>query len=265
VIKTIVNKSTAELIELVHLKHGSDPGRQGWGVRMRLRFGYFTPDEVYEATISRLVNSGCAWLDVGCGRNIFPGNPSMARILADRCAVLVGVDPDQTLEDNPFVHQRVKSSIVDFCSDRTFDLVTLRMVAEHIADPEATVEALARLTSPGGRVVIYTVNRWAPVSIASKFIPFRLHHPIKRWLWKTEEKDTFPVAYRMNTRRRLCRLFEGQGFRELGFAYLDDCRTFGNFQALFFLELSARCGLKTLRLKYPENCLLGVYERSHQL
>jgi hypothetical protein len=109
--------------------------------------------------------------------------------------------------------------------------------------------------------LIYTVNQWSPVSIIAKFVPFVLHHPIKRRLWNTEEKDTFPVAFRMNTRRRLRRLFEPHGFREADFAYLDDCRTFGNSRPLHFAELSVQRALRTVGLRYPENCLLGVYER----
>src|SRR5947208_2800014 len=82
-----------------------------------------------------------------------------------------------------------------------------------------------RPARPGGKVVAYTVNRWSPVSLAAKAIPFGLHHAFKRALWRTEERDTFPVAYRMNTRGALRRAFGAHGFREAGFAYLDDCRT----------------------------------------
>jgi SAM-dependent methyltransferase len=252
--------SPAQLFELVRLRHGGDPDHYGWATRMRLRFGYFTPDEVYEATVAQLVTTGCAWLEVGCGRDIFPNNRALARSLADRCATLVGVDPDPTIEGNPFLHQRVRCPLDEFQSSQPFDVVTMRMVAEHIIDPESAVVALARLIKPGSQVVVYTVNRWSPVSLLSLAIPFRFHHPIKHALWKTEEKDTFPIAYRMNTRRQLRRLFEEHGFREASFAYLDDCRTFANTRPLHFLELSLRRLLRSIGLRYPENCLLGIYE-----
>src|SRR4051812_10081449 len=106
--------SPAQLLELVRRNHNGDPDRYGWATRMRLRFGYFTPDEVYQATLDRLVARGCAWLDVGCGRHILPGNSALARSLAGRCAVLVGVDPDPTIDENPFVHRRVRSTIDQF-------------------------------------------------------------------------------------------------------------------------------------------------------
>lgn len=257
--------TAADLRDFVSRKHDGDSGRYGWATRMRLSFDYFTPDEVYEATVERMVAPGTTWLDVGCGRNVFPSNPGLARVLADRCRRLVGVDPDETIEENTFVHERVCATIDTFESTERFDIVTLRMVAEHVADPEATLQTLARLTKPGGSVVIYTVNQWAPASVVARAVPFSLHHAIKHWLWKTDEKDTFPVAYRMNTRRRLRRLFETHGFHEASFVYLDDCRSFGNTRALLRLELSACHVFRSLGFTYPENCLLGVYLRNEQL
>jgi 2-polyprenyl-3-methyl-5-hydroxy-6-metoxy-1,4-benzoquinol methylase len=249
-----------ELEAVARLKHGN-PEKAGWGVRMRHRFGYFTPDVVYKALVSRLVGPQSRWADLGCGRDIFPDHRPLARVLADRCAMLVGVDPGDRLDENPFVHRKVKSTIEDFQTDDCFDLVTLRMVVEHVARPEAVLATLDRITRPGGKVVVYTVNRWAPVSIISALVPFGLHHAIKYWLWRTEEKETFPVVYAMNTRKRLRILFEAHGFCEAYFQYLDDCRSLARFQLTHFTELALWRLLRTIGLQYPETCLLGVYER----
>jgi SAM-dependent methyltransferase len=258
-------KITAPEVEAVFSqKYGMDPSAMGWGPRFRFRFGYFTPDDYYEATVSRLITLGCTWLDVGSGRNLFPSNQSLARTLAQRCGLLVGVDPDETINENELVHERVRARIETFESKRTFDVITLRMVAEHVTDPEGTAAALARLTKPGGQVVVYTINRWSPVSIVTWLVPFRLHHLPKRLLWHSEEKDTFPVAYRMNTRRALRQVFGKHGFRESEFAYLDDCRTFARFRSMLILELCLWRCLHALGVTYPENCLLGVYERGSE-
>jgi SAM-dependent methyltransferase len=252
--------SQAELEEVFQIKYG-DPRTTGWGPRMRRRFNYSTPDDYYEAAVAKLVTSGCNWLDVGCGRHVFPSNPRLARILANKCALLVGVDPDTTVNENRFVHQRVNSYIEDYQSDRAFDLVTLRMSAEHVAEPERTLAALSRLTKPGGKVIIYTINRWSPVPIITWIVPFGLHQPIKRVLWKTEEKDTFPVAYLMNTRKKLAQLFQPHSFQEYYFAYFDDCRTWSRFRVTQLLELVSWKVLNSVGIRYPENCLLGIYER----
>lgn len=249
-----------DLEEIFRMRH-DDLSRVGWGPRMRVRFNYFTPDEYYEAVVNKLVTKNTSWLDVGCGRHVFPSNTRLARILADRCARLEGVDPDQTIQENLFVHCRNNTAIENFRSERKFDLVTLRMVAEHVGDPDRVLSCLSRLTKPGGKVVIYTINRWSPVPIITWYSPFKLHQPVKRFLWKTEEKDTFPVSYRMNERRVLRSLFERAGFQEREFVYLDDCRSFSRFRITQFLELSLRSLLKAVKLRYPENCLLGIYQR----
>lgn len=211
--------------------------------------------------MSKLVKEGQPWLDVGGGRDLFPHNRQLASILSKRSGCVVGVDPDSTLQENPFIHHKVNAPIEDYRDSRTYPLVTLRMVAEHITQPQRAIEALARLTAPGGRVVVYTINVWSPLSVLSWIIPFRFHHSIKRFFWGTEEKDTFPVAYKMNTRRQLRRIFTEAGFQERSFAYLSDCRTLARFRSLFRLELQSWRILKSIGLVYPENCLLGVYER----
>jgi 2-polyprenyl-3-methyl-5-hydroxy-6-metoxy-1,4-benzoquinol methylase len=252
--------SRRDLEEVFRTKYGPAETR-GWGPRMRLWFNHFTPDDFYEAAVAKLVTRHSNWLDVGCGRHVFPSNPELARALADRCSLLVGVDPDATVNENPFVHQRVNSCVEDYQSDREFDLITLRMCAEHVAEPDRAVAAFSRLSKPGGKVIIYTINRWSPVPIITWVVPFGLHHPIKRLLWKTEQKDTFPVSYLMNTKKDLCRLFQRHGFREFYFTHLDDCRTSSRFWVGQLMELTSWKFLNTLGLRYPENCLLGIYER----
>lgn len=250
----------ADLERLFLTKYG-DAGSCGWSPRMRHRFGYFNPDDEYEATVDRLVGPQTVWLDAGCGRFLFPSNAPLAKQLSDRCAYLVGVDPDDTLDENPYVDERAKTLIDDYRTDRQFDLVTLRMVAEHVAEPDVTVGSLARLTRPGGRVVIFTIYRWSPVPLLTDIVPFGLHHPIKKLLWKTESKDTFPVVNKMNTHGALRRVFERHGFVESSFRYVDDCRTFANSPTFQWLELGTRRLLRTFGLHYPEVCLLAVYTR----
>jgi SAM-dependent methyltransferase len=249
-----------DLEEIFRIKH-DDLGSTGWGPRMRQRFNYFSPDEYYEAVVNKLVTANCRWLDVGCGRFIFPNNNKLAQVLANRCSLLVGVDPDSTIEENSVIHSRHKVTIENFRSDQTFDVVTLRMVAEHVAEPDGVMKSLKRLTKPGGKVVIYTINRWSPVPIITWITPFKLHHWIKRFLWRTEKKDTFPVSYRMNARKTLLRLFQRSGFEEQYFGYVDDCRSFSRFRSGLLLELCSWRLLKAMGLFYPENCLLGVYKR----
>jgi len=249
-----------DLTQTFSIKYGPAEALD-WGPRVRLRFGYFSPDDWYEALVSKLVHSETTWLDVGCGQRLFRSNPRLASLLSSRCRLLVGVDPDETIEDNPFVHQKVRASIADYRPSTSFDLITLRMVAEHITDPEPTVRSLARIIKPGGKIVIYTVFKYSPIPLLTFLVPFPWHHAVKRLLWGTSPRDTFPVAYRMNTRSRLRRLFERAHFREVWFAYLDDCRTFGRFRSANWFELAVWALLQRLGVHYPELCILGLYEK----
>lgn len=252
--------SRDELEQLFLLKYGPVE-TTGWSPRRRHEFGYYSPDDYYEALVGKLVTPETRWLDVGSGRDIFPSNKPLALELSKRAAKLVGVDPSPNIHDNPFVHERAQALLQDFDYSGTFTLATLRMVAEHVTDPPALVAKLAQLVESKGYVVIYTINVWSPVSVISWATPMWFHHQAKRILWNTEERDTFPVAYKMNTRRALEGLFSRGGFREVHFQHLDDCRSFAGFSSLNYAELSLWKALNKLDVTYPENCLMGVYQR----
>ncbi len=252
---------SASIEQVLDLKYGSAAVR-GWGPRLRERFGYRTPDDWYEALVFDLVTEETNWLDVGCGRSMFPSNPAGAGLLARRCRRLVGLDPSDIVQENPFLHERAQCLLQDYRTDERFDLVTARMVVEHITDPAMALMALARLTKPGGRIVIYTVEKLSPVTLVSAITPIGFHHAVKKVLWGAEERDTFPTVYRMNTRRTLRRLFEAAGFREESFRHLDDCRTLARWRALNAAELMARRCFNAVGLRYPDACILATYRKA---
>ena len=66
------------------------------------------------------------------------------------------------------LHERSQCVLEEYQTGHRFDLVTLRMVAEHLPDPAAAVRALERLVAPGGRVVLITVNLWSPITLLSQ-------------------------------------------------------------------------------------------------
>ncbi len=253
--------SEIELETLFRQKYGAR-SETGWSPRQRHDFGYYLPADVYEALLARVIGPGSHWLDVGGGHHIFPENPRLSRTLADRCALVVAVDPSENVRDNPYVHERIQSMLEDYRTDRTFDVATLRMVAEHVVDPVGMVQALYRLLRPSGVVVIFTVDSRSPLTRLSRALPFSWHHPIKKFFWGGEAADTFPVHYTMNSRAVLKQLFEGHGFREVSFAHLDDLSTFGQFRIGSYVELWWWRALNRLGLRYPETCLLGVYQKS---
>lgn len=245
---------------LFRLKYGA-PEQLGPVPRAWLRHGYREPDLEYEAAVDQLVGPSTSWLDVGCGRFVLPTNTDLARELAGRCRRLVGLDPSETIAENSLVHEKFRGYVENYQGTETFDLVTLRMVAEHVEEPARLVAGLERLTHPGSIVVVYTVDARSPASLAARAVPHGLHHGIKRRLWGTEECDTFPVAYRMNTPRRLASLFETHGFRTTEVRSLADCRLFYRWPVVRNLELGFWILCRSIGLRYPECNLLGRFER----
>lgn len=250
----------ASLRQMFHRRYGEQE-QLGWGPRLRQSCNYYTPDDVYEALVAGLVVAGVHWLDVGCGRELFPSNPGLAEALSKRCARLTGVDPDPTLDENPWVHEKIRGGIDQFDGEGAFDLVTMRMVAEHIADPASCVKSIARALRPGGLAVVYTVFGGSPMPLLTRLAPMGLRHVVKSWLWGTVPKDTFPTCFKMNGRDVLQRQFAAMGLKEEAFLRLDDCRTFARFQSLCKLELWTMRACRALGLPYPEHCLLGVYRK----
>ncbi|MEO6593661.1 MAG: methyltransferase domain-containing protein [Planctomycetota bacterium] len=250
----------AALKQMFQMRYGP-ADRLSWGPSLRAACRYYTPDDVYEALVAGLVAPGMAWLDVGCGRQLFASNHALAQALSQRCARLVGVDPDPTLAENPWVHEKAACGIDRFDGKGEFDLVTLRMVAEHIPTPEAAVLGIERALCSGGLAVVYTVFAGSPVPLLTRLVPMSLRHVVKSWLWGTQPKDTFPTCFRMNTRSKLARLFAGVGMQEAAFLRLDDCRTFARFRWLCELELRVLRLCRGVGMPYPEHCLLGIYRK----
>ncbi len=248
----------SDLFELFKIKYG-DPETTGWSPRRRLKYGYYQPGDVYEATVRKILRPGSNWVDVGGGRALFPYNEELSKELANQCETLVAVDPSENVEDNPYAHHKVNAFFEDYETDLRFDLATFRMVAEHIEEPGKVVARLKKVLKPGGLVVIYTINKFSPIPIITYLTPFSIHYKIKKIFWGGEERDTFPVAYKMNTRKELHEIFTGSGFEEVDFQYLDDLSVFSQFKILNLLEIWLWKGFKMLGLRYPENNLLGIY------
>lgn len=256
-----IDLSNERLRQLFVQKHG-EIANVGWSPTLRLNWDYFLPSDCYEAIVDQLVTESTYWLDVGGGRDIFPENPRLASQLSKRCKRLVGIDPSENILQNTFVHDRHQCLLEASQVSEKFDLITARMVVEHVEDPCAFVEAISRHLKPAGIVLIFTVDLVSVVSLVSRCTPLWFHHWIKKILWGTAAEDTFPVVYRMNRRHLLIKLFSGSGFKELKFMSLDDLST------LCWSSISLKAGLqcqrilKTLRVPFPDRCILTVYQKT---
>lgn len=110
------------------------------------------------------------------------------------------MDPDSSIHDNPYLADDHNLTIEKFESEAKYDVVSLTMVAEHIAHSKSVIKKRGQIAQKGAYIAVYTPYQWAPVSLVARKAPMIIHHTVKAWLWKTNERDTFPVKYLMNTR-----------------------------------------------------------------
>lgn len=102
-------------------------------------------------------------LDVGCGGGI------LSESMAQKGAEVTGIDLGDkalkvarlhSLESGVSVNYRLVS--VEELADEapeSFDIVTCMEMLEHVPDPDAVVQACAKLVKPGGHVFFSTINR----------------------------------------------------------------------------------------------------------
>ena len=108
---------------------------------------------------SRRPLEGKSALDVGCGAGL------LAEPLARLGAQVTAIDAAPELIDVARDHSNRQGLSIDYRAaaveniDGRFDLITSLEVIEHVADPQAFVEALAKRLAPGGLLILSTPNR----------------------------------------------------------------------------------------------------------
>jgi SAM-dependent methyltransferase len=108
-------------------------------------------------------------------------------------------------------------------------------VFEHLTEPAAVYAEFARVLRPGGRVVFLTANMWDYGTMAARLIPNRFHARIVKAVEGREEEDTFPTAFKTNTRRDVDALAAASGFAVQQYDYLSQYPNYLMFNGALFL------------------------------
>jgi SAM-dependent methyltransferase len=130
-----------------------------WG-----RYAFAVELAAIERAAGRL--DGLRVLDAGCGTGRFTA------VLERRAARLAGVDLDPAMLT--VAGRRVRAPLLAADADElpfrdeAFDVTIAVTVCEFTASPAALVAELARVTRPGGRVVIGALNRRSPWGLARR-------------------------------------------------------------------------------------------------
>jgi SAM-dependent methyltransferase len=156
----------------------------------------------------------------------------------------------------PFVQSDVYH--LPFKAD-SFDLVLMRFVAEHIADPGMAFREIHRILKPGGWVLILTTNRTSPlIFLPSVLIPYRIRKYLMKKIYGVSDDDVFPTFHRLNTGRAFKKL--RPEFTVVKTTYLQDINWNRRwlFTALYLFHLKT----KILHLKFLRSNLLVVLQKS---
>jgi SAM-dependent methyltransferase len=176
---------------------------------------------VYKDTLEASLSAETTWLDIGCGRRLFP--PWMPHSLESQEKIrqtvhaIYGLDPDlASLHDNCFVRCRVAgdSGSLPFASN-SFDLLTANMVVEHVANPQGLLSEAFRVLRPNGIFLFHTPNLLSYATLLAHMIPDGIKVGLVGYLEGRKQEDVFPALYRMNTPNRVEKLATTAGFEVL--------------------------------------------------
>ena len=140
---------------------------------------------------------------LAAGATSFQATPGLGRELAARSGFVFGVDPDPNVRENAFDQRPLRGH------DRGLhDEPSLR--TDHAAHGGRAHRGPRPHGGQAGRAgqagrswsIVYTVNKWSPVPIIDGAgAQSRFHYRFKQAVWGGEERDTFPTAFKLNTRR----------------------------------------------------------------
>lgn len=171
--------------------------------------------EAYASLISEHLSPHTVWLDAGCGSRLLEDDMDpLEDWLASHCKTIVGIDVSVTSNRN--IKSLVQGSLYDLpFGDNSLDLITCRMVVEHLAQPRHAFAEAARCLRPGGAIVVITPNLLNygifGNAVATKLLPEKLRLRIVHASDSRADEDIFPVRYKANTMPRLVQSLNASG------------------------------------------------------
>ena len=146
----------------------------------------------FSDVIHDYVRAGDSLLDAGCGS----GRVFQYRFDQDqRPRLIFGVDMTDEPRSNANIDAAARGDLaaLPFLSG-TFDIAISSHVAEHLTQPERVFGELARVLTPGGRLLVLTPNKWHYVTLSAALMPLPPWLPAPGAVADWETSPTEPTA-----------------------------------------------------------------------
>lgn len=197
----------------------------------------------FYSRVNALLKDDMTVVDYGAGRGVGPREDPVPyrrelRTLQGKCQRLIGVDVDEAVLSNPAVDEAYKIDLGDALPlpDASVDMVVSDWVLEHVDAPEALAKEMSRVLKPGGWFCARTPNRWGYIGLGANLVPNQWHQRFLKHLQpQKKDVDTFPTAYRMNTKARLKSYFPEASFEQTIYGHFGEPAYFG--QSVFVWSL----------------------------
>jgi SAM-dependent methyltransferase len=207
-----------------------------------------------EAALERYYKPGPGWVNgtvefwdfikthaAGCERVLElgpgPSNPT-SEFLAKTFKQVDGLDMDAAASGNTYL---AKAWIYPGSGswpfpEAAYDAVVSNFVLEHVERPDEMLRETVRVLKPGGRLLFRTPNLWHYITLTSRLTPHWFHKLVANRLRgvKADAGDVYPTYYRMNTRRRLRRLWKSRGLTEIELRMIEKEPSYGMCSRLAF-------------------------------
>jgi ubiquinone/menaquinone biosynthesis C-methylase UbiE len=189
------------------------------------------PYAIFERKVAALLalQNGQTLLDAGCGRTV----PVLRKYLG-QAKRLIGVELVEFTDVPPGIETHNADLSRLPLADASVDVIMSRSVFEHLTDPESVYREFHRVLKPGGRLVFLTANMWDYGTLAARLIPNRFHARVVKAVEGRPEEDTFPTAYKTNTKAAVRRLASCSGLEIESFEYLSQYPNYLMFNGVLF-------------------------------
>ena len=156
--------------------------------------------ELFDQYLEKLQNKDHTCLDIGCGESEELDLKYIFKYKTETDILFPSIKKKRLI---PFIQSDLY--YLPF-RDSSFDLILLRFVIEHIAEPFEAFFEFGRILKKGGRILILTTNIYSPFIFLPKLLPYLFRKKLMLLLYKVTSEEIFPTYHYLNSRKAIAQL-----------------------------------------------------------